>query len=110
MTHDELRFRVNRNLQPRLKAYVSARGIHMTGAQKQVAVQNRDYVAAETGCEWQITRSFRLAGAYNYTWQRFQGEPTADSNAFTISIVWQPLSRFEVVSPMTVPNQTLPNH
>jgi hypothetical protein len=102
LLRDELRFRLNRNLKPRLLGYVAARGIHVRGAQTAVTVQNRDYATGEAGFEWQITRNYRLVGAYDYTWQRFQGEPTANANAVALSVVWQPVSRFEPLTPYDV--------
>jgi hypothetical protein len=65
-----------------------------------INVQNRDYVAGETGFEWQMTRDYRIVGAYDYTWQRFQGEPTAAANAVALSIVYQPVSRYEHMGPL----------
>lgn len=94
--HSELRFRVIRALKPRLSGFVGARGIHLRGTVGgPFAIQGSDYIAATTGLQYQLTRNYRLAGEYDYTWQRFQGEPRAASNAFTLSVIYQPLSRFE---------------
>jgi hypothetical protein len=93
--HTELRFRVIRALQPRLSGFIGARGIRLRGG--PVATQGSDYAAATTGLEYQLTRSYRLAGEYDYTWQRFQGEPHAASNAITLSVIYQPLSRYQPV-------------
>jgi len=94
--HTELRFRVIRALRPRLSGFVGARGIRLRGTVGgPFAIQGSDYVAATTGLQYQLTRSYRLAGEYDYTWQRFQGEPRAASNAFTLSVIYQPLSRYE---------------
>ncbi|HXR90331.1 MAG TPA: hypothetical protein VN750_08620 [Steroidobacteraceae bacterium] len=94
--HTELRFRVIRALKPRLSAFVGARGIRLRGTVGgPFEIQGSDYVAATTGLQYQLTRNYRLAGEYDYTWQRFQGEPRAASNAFTISVIYQPPSRYE---------------
>ncbi len=103
MARNELRFRVNRDLRPRLRSYVALRAVSMTSGQTAINVQRRDYAAGEAGLEWQTTRSFRVVGTYDYTWQRFEGEPNAISNAVTLSVVYQPVSRFEPISPMSVP-------
>jgi hypothetical protein len=101
---DELRFRVNRALRPRLHGYVALRGIHASGAlagSSPTSVQDRDYVTGETGFEFQWRQSYRFTGFYTYTWQRYQGQPNATSNAVTVAIVWQPPNRFEpLVDPL----------
>jgi hypothetical protein len=99
MTQNELRFRVNRALRPRFRGFIAVRGIALTGAQTGVNVQDRDYVTAEAGLEFQMTRNFRLVGDYTYTWQRFQGEPYAAGNAVTLTVVYQPPSRFAPPAP-----------
>jgi hypothetical protein len=94
--HTELRFRVNRALRPRLSGFVGARAIRLRGAVGgPIAIQGSDYVAATGGMEYQVTRNYRLAGEYDYTWQSFQGEPHAASNAVMLSIIYQPPSRYE---------------
>lgn len=103
MTQNELRLRVNRAFQPRLKGYVALRGIDLSGSQARINVQNRDYVAAETGLEWQMTRSLRLLGSYVYDWQHFQGEPKATRNAVNVSLVYEPLSLFPQLVPGALP-------
>ena len=94
--HTEVRFRVIRALRPRLSGFVGARAIRLRGTVGGAfAIQGSDYAAATTGLEYQLTRSYRLAGEYDYTWQRFQNEPHAASNAFTLSVIYQPLSRYQ---------------
>ncbi len=96
LNHSEVRFRVIRALQPRLSGFIGARGIRLRGSVGgPFAIQGSDYIAATTGLQYQLTRSYRLAGEYDYTWERFQGEPRAASNAFTVSVIYQPLSRYE---------------
>jgi len=98
VNHSEVRFRAIRALQPRLSGFIGARLLRLRGAVGgPVEIQGSDYAAATTGLEYQLTRNYRLAGEYDYTWQRFQGEPRAASNAVTISVVYQPLSRYEPV-------------
>ncbi|HEY4213018.1 MAG TPA: hypothetical protein VGM84_16170 [Steroidobacteraceae bacterium] len=96
VTHDELRFRVIRALRPRLSGYVGVRGIRLRGAVGgNLQVQGTDYAAGTTGFDFQMTRDFHIAGEYDYTWQRFQGEPNAASNAVNLSFVYQPLSKYQ---------------
>ncbi len=96
--HSELRFRAIRALKPRLSGFVGVRVISLRGTVGGPdAIIGNDYVAATTGLEYQLTRSYRLAGEYDYTWLRFQQEPHAASNAVMLSIIYQPLSRYEPV-------------
>jgi hypothetical protein len=96
--HTEVRFRVIRAFQPRLSGFAGARLLRLRGTVGgALAVQGDDYVAATTGLTYQLTRSYRLTGEYDYIWQRFEGEPRASSNAVTLSIIYQPLSRYEPV-------------
>ena len=94
--HSEVRFRVVRAFRPRLSGFVGVRAITLRGAVGQgLQVQGSDYLAGTGGFEFQMTRNYRLAGEYDYTWERFQGEPNAAANAVILSIVYQPLSRYE---------------
>jgi hypothetical protein len=96
--HTEVRFRVIHAFKPRLSGFVGARLLRLRGAVGgAVAIQGDDYVAATTGLSYQLTRNYRLAGEYDYIWQRFEGETHAASNAVTVSIIYQPLSRFEPI-------------
>ena len=99
--HSEVRFRVVRAFRPRLSGFIGVRAIRLRGAVGQaVEVQGSDYLAGTGGFEFQMTRNYRLAGEYDYTWQRFQGEPNAAANAVALSIVYQPLSRYEPLPEM----------
>jgi hypothetical protein len=96
VTQDEVRFRILRAFRPRLSGFVGVRGVSLRGAdQKAIAIQGSDYVAVAAGMEFQITRSYRVSGTYDYTWQHFQGEPHAASNGVTLTIIYQPLSKYE---------------
>lgn len=103
VTNDELRMRVLHAFRPRLSGYVGVRGVRLRGASNQapLAIQGEDYLAAEGGVEYQITESYRIAAAYDYIWQRFQGEPSAASNAVRLSLIYQPLNRFEPLPEFT---------
>jgi hypothetical protein len=103
VTNDELRFRVLHAFRPRLSGYVAVRGVRLRGAtdQRVLAIQGEDYLAAEAGFEYQITQKYRVAFAYDYTGQRFQGESSAASNAIRVSVIYQPLNRFEPLPEFT---------
>lgn len=94
--HDEIRFRLLRALQPRLFAVVGARAVRVRGASNEVlGVQGSDYVAATASLQYQLTQNYRIASEYDYTWQRFQGEPYARSNGISLSVIWQPQSKYK---------------
>jgi len=96
--HDELRFRFLRALQPRLYGVLAARVVRVRGASQTIlGIQGSDYAAASASLQYQLTQSYRLAGEYAYTRQHFQGEPYAASNGMTISLIWEPQSRFKPI-------------
>jgi hypothetical protein len=103
MTDQELRFRVLHAFYPRFSGFVGARGMRLSGSASQIAlaVSNESYAAAEVGCDYQITENYRIEGAYDYAWQQFSGSPTATSNAVRLSVIYQPLSRFEPLPEFT---------
>jgi len=100
---DELRFRVLHAFQPRLSGFFGVRGVRLRGTSNQaaLAITGEDYVAAEGGFEYQFTQSWRMQATYDYTWQRFQGTPSASSNAVGLAIIYQPLSRYEPLPEFT---------
>jgi hypothetical protein len=115
VTNDQLRFRVLHAFRPRLSGFLGVRGVRLRGASNKgvLAVDGEDYAAAETGFDYQFTESYRIEAAYDYTWQRFQADPSsAASNAVRLSLIYQPLSRFEPLPQFTgIPPgtpQTLP--
>ena len=96
--HDEVRGRVLKALTPRLYTVLAARYVRVRGASDSIlGIVGSDYTAASAALQYQITRNYRLAGEYDYTWQHFQGEPSSRSNGVTLSIIWQPLSRYNPV-------------
>ncbi len=114
VTDDQLRFRVLHAFRPRLSGFFGARAVRLRGASSHqaLAIVGEDYATAEGGFDCQITQSYRIEAAYDYTWQRFQAEPAAAANAVRLSLIYQPLSRFEPLPefsgvPQGVP-QTLP--
>ncbi|HEY8507196.1 MAG TPA: hypothetical protein VIL32_02500, partial [Steroidobacteraceae bacterium] len=91
-TRDELRFRINRDLKPRLGAFIGLRGLRSEGAVEDVAtVRDREYLTGTAGFEWRMSRQYTLRGAYDYAWQEFEGDPSdAQSNAVTLSVIYEP--------------------
>ena len=87
-----------RSLTPRLYAILAARYVRVRGASQTIlAIVGSDYVAGSGSLQYQLTRNYRLAAEYDYTWQRFQNEPSSKSNGIVVSIIWQPLSRYNPV-------------
>ena len=96
--HDEVRGRMLKALTPRLYTVLAARYVRVRGASNTIlGIVGSDYRAASAALQYQITRNYRLAGEYDYTWQHFQGEPSSRSNGVTVSIIWQPLSRYNPI-------------
>jgi len=96
--HQEVRGRVLKALTPRLYAILAARYVRVRGASQTIlAIVGSDYVAGSGSLQYQLTRNYRLAAEYDYTWQRFQNEPSSKSNGIVVSIIWQPLSRYNPV-------------
>jgi hypothetical protein len=94
--HDELRFRMIRAWRPLLSSVIGARLVRVRGAtQTQLGIQGSDYAAGSVALTYQITRNYRVQGEYDYTWQKFQGEPYAAGNSIGVSFIYQPLSRFQ---------------
>ncbi len=96
--HDEVRGRIMKALTPRLYTVLGGRYVRVRGASNEIlGVVGSDYIAATGALQYQITRSYRISAEYDFTWQRFQHEPTSRSNGVVVSLVWQPLSRFNPV-------------
>ena len=96
--HEEVRGRMLKALTPRLYTVLAARYVRVRGASNTIlGIVGSDYTAASAALQYEITRNYRLSGEYDYTWQRFQQEPSSRSNSFTLSIIWQPLSRYNPV-------------
>ncbi len=105
---DELRLRAVHAFEPRFSGYFAARAVRMRGASSRqgLRIQGEDYLTGEVGVQYQLTMKTRLVAAYDYTWQRFQGDPTADSNAVTLSFIYQPLNEYQPLPEFTgIPQQ-----
>jgi hypothetical protein len=77
---------------------LAARYVRVRGASQTIlGVQGSDYAAASVGLQYQITPNYRLATEYDYTWQKFEGEPYAASNGISVSVIWQPQSRYRPI-------------
>ena len=93
--HDEVRGRVVKALTPRLYTVLAARYVRVRGASQTIlGIVGSDYTAASGALQYQVTRSYRIQGQYEFTWQRFQGNPSSRSNSILVSVIWQPLSKF----------------
>jgi len=99
---NELRFRVLHAFEPLLSGFVGLHGVQLRSSSSgALAITGQSYVAAEGGVDYQITQSYRLEATYTLTWQRFQSTPTATSNAVSLAIIYQPLSRYEPLPEFT---------
>ena len=103
VVNTEARFRVLHAFAPRFSGFLAVRGIRLRGssAHAGLTITGEDYVTAESGVDYQITQSFRVEAKYDFMWQRFQGTPSASSNAVGLAIIYQPLSRYEPLPEFT---------
>jgi hypothetical protein len=93
--HDEVRLRMLHALTPRLYTVLAARYVRVRGASQTIlGIVGSDYAAGSAALQYQLTRNWRLATEYDYTWQRFEGTPQAMSNGISLSVIWQPLSKY----------------
>jgi hypothetical protein len=76
--HEEVRGRMLKALTPRLYTVLAARYVRVRGASQTIlGIVGSDYAAASAALQYQLTRNYRIAGEYDYTWQRFQNEPSS---------------------------------
>ena len=93
VNRDELRFSVNRDFSPLFTGFVGVRGIRTKGVADSGGTQvlERKYYTGRTGFEWHLNRAYSIEGAYEYRWQKYDGDVTsAASNGVTLSVVYQP--------------------
>jgi hypothetical protein len=93
VNRDELRFSLYRDFSPRFTGFIGARGIRTNGLEDAgaVAVNERKYYTGRTGFEWHVNRAYSIEGAYEYKWQKYEGDlASASSNGVTLSVVYQP--------------------
>jgi hypothetical protein len=96
--HDEVRGRVVKALTPRFYTVLAARYVRVRGASQTIlGIVGSDYTAASGALQYQVTRSYRIQGQYEFAWQRFQGNPSSRSNSSMVSVIWQPLSKFNPI-------------
>jgi len=103
VVNNEVRFRLLHAFAPRFSGFLAARGIRLRSSSSHagLTVTGEDYMTAETGVDYQFTESFRMEAKYDFMWQRFQGTPSASSNAVGLSVIYQPLSRYEPLPEFT---------
>jgi hypothetical protein len=93
VNRDELRFSVNRDFSPLFTGFIGVRGIRTKGVEDSGGTQvlERKYYTGRTGFEWHLNRAYSIEGAYEYRWQKYDGDVTsAASNGVTLSVVYQP--------------------
>ena len=85
---DQLRLQYNRNIGERLSMTVAVRGFRsrIQGDILGVGGTDYDYARGEVGLRWALTRTWFLAGGYNYTWRDLELEQgSAVNNAVFIA-------------------------
>lgn len=89
---DQVRLRVTRNLRPLLSAFVGLRALKDSAADgDEVLFRGRRYGVASLGLQWRASRNWAVLAQYNYTRQKYDGEPTsAKSNSAFLSVVYEP--------------------
>jgi hypothetical protein len=92
VNRDELRLRLTRAFSPKVSAFAAARGIRTSGVDTDIDdVRERKYYTGTTGLEWRLTRQVALEAAYEYKWQKYEGDLNeASSNDVRLSVIYQP--------------------
>jgi hypothetical protein len=87
---NQLRFRLARAIQPRL-SFLSGIRASYDEAIDSSTFPRREYVNAEVGFDWRMTRKWSIVGLYHYIWQEYSHEPAdSSSNAISVGIVYEP--------------------
>lgn len=85
----QLRFRVDHDVSPRVAVLLALRGHRDDPIDGDGPT--REYAAAQTGIEWRWNRVLSLSATYDYRWQDYEDRPSdASSNGFLISLVYEP--------------------
>jgi hypothetical protein len=93
VNRDELRFSLYRDFSPLFTGFVGARAIRTKGLDQVGITQvlERKYYTGRTGFEWHFNRAYSIEAAYEYKWQKYEGDLTsAASNGVTLSVIYQP--------------------
>jgi hypothetical protein len=91
-TTDQIRFQYDRDLTYRLTATAAAIGLRDRGVTSNVAGDYRSYLQTVVEAKWMMARTWFLQGGYQYSWQKFQLDPSgAASNRIYIRVVYQGL-------------------
>ncbi|MGH8228817.1 MAG: hypothetical protein ACREU3_13110 [Steroidobacteraceae bacterium] len=106
VNENEARLRITHRFTERFAGFVAVRGLNTEEAVSSVAaVPDRNYVTGSTGIEWRITHDFSIDASYTYTWQKYSPAPLqsyAASNAFGLSVVYEPYREKELPQLSTV--------
>jgi hypothetical protein len=91
-TTDQIRFQYDRDLTYRLSATAAAIGLRDRGVTSNVSGDYRSYLQTVVEAKWMMARTWFLQGGYQYSWQKFQLDPSgAASNRIYIKVVYQGL-------------------
>jgi hypothetical protein len=91
-TSDQIRFQYDRDITYRLTATAALIGLRDRGVTSNVAGDPRSYLQSVLEAKWMMARTWFLQGGYQYSWQKFQLDPSgAASNRIYIRVVYQGL-------------------
>ena len=90
-------------LAPRLYTVVAARYVRVRGASKTIlGIVGSDYVAGERRTRNIRSRGTTVSRASTTTpGSASRDEPNSKSNSITVSVIWQPLSRYNPIPDYT---------
>jgi hypothetical protein len=91
-TTDQIRFQYDRDLSYRLTATAAAIGLRDRGVTSNVSGDYRSYLQTVVEAKWMMARTWFLQGGYQYSWQKFQLDPSgAANNRIYVRVVYQGL-------------------
>jgi hypothetical protein len=79
---DQLRVQYSRQFKPLWSYLVAARGFRSREQGAQLVRSDRDYAAARLQLTRELTRTWYVSGNYNYTWQKYVGEPSGANDSY----------------------------
>jgi hypothetical protein len=89
---DEARLQYERDFTERLSAIGAVRYLRTRDVGGIVTPNPRDYVTTTVSVQWMFTALIYVQAFYDYTWQRYQLDPTsADNNEFGIELGYRGL-------------------
>jgi hypothetical protein len=88
---NQVRMRVTRQFTPLTSGFFALRGIKDQALDSGAVFRDRSYGVATLGAEMRFRREWSLRAEYDYTRQKYKGDPgPGKSNAFMLSVVYEP--------------------